>query len=58
MQKIIDVSELALNLNDFSSEISSTAFSNEIQQSVLRFSLIEDASKYSATFIEVKDKAS
>jgi len=56
-QKITDVSELSLKLNEFSSEIASIAFSNEIQQSILRFSLIEDASKYSQTFIEVKDKA-
>ena len=55
-QKITDVSELSLTLNEFSSEIASTAFSNEIHQSILRFSLIEDASTYSPTFIEVKEK--
>ena len=54
--KITDVSELSLSLNEFSSEISATAFSDEIKQSILRFSLIVEASKYSPTIIEVKDR--
>lgn len=55
-EKISSVSDLSLSLNESSSEIAATAFSNEIKQSLLRFSLIEEASNYSPTFIEVKDK--
>jgi hypothetical protein len=54
--KITDVSELSLSLNEFSSEISATAFSDEIKQSILRFSLMVEASKYSPTIIEVKNR--
>jgi hypothetical protein len=53
---ITDVSDLSLSLNEFSSEISASAFSTEIKQSILRFSLIVEASKYSPTTIEVKDR--
>ena len=54
--KITDVSELSLSLNEFSSEISAAAFSDEIKQSILRFSLMVEASRYSSTIIEVKNR--
>jgi hypothetical protein len=56
-QKILDVSELKLTMNELTSDISKSAFEREIKQSLLQFNLIEEASTYSHTFIEVKNKS-
>ena len=55
-QKITDVSELKLSMNELTSEISKVAFENEIKRSIHQFDLISESAKYSYTFIEVKDR--
>jgi hypothetical protein len=54
--KIRDVAELSNTMGELSTEFATEAFSNEITQSIKRFDLIEDASKFSDTHIEVKPK--
>ena len=55
-EKISDTSELAITLNEVPAGVGVAAFEHEIKQTLLRFSLIEESSKYSPTFIEVKPK--
>jgi hypothetical protein len=43
-------------MNEVTSNISITAFENEIKRAILQFDLIKESSQYSYTFIEVKDK--
>ena len=55
-EKITDVADLKLKMNEVTSNISVTAFESEIKRSLLQFDLIKESSQYSYTFIEVKDK--
>ncbi len=55
-EKISDVSDLKLKMNEVTSNISITAFENEIKRTLHQFDLIKESSQYSHTFIEVKDK--
>ena len=54
--KIEDVADLKLVMNELGSDISKNAFEREIKESLLQFDLIRESSKYSATFINVEDK--
>lgn len=55
-QKISDVCELKLSMQEITSDISKDAFEREIKQTLLQFNLIEEASTYNRTFIEIKNK--
>jgi hypothetical protein len=55
-EKITDVADLKLKMNEVTSSISITAFENEIKRAILQFDLIKESSQYSYTFIDVKDK--
>ena len=55
-EKITDVADLKLKMNEVTSNISVTAFENEIKRCLLQFDLIKESSQYSYTLIEVKDK--
>ena len=54
--KIEDVADLKLVMNELGSDISKNAFEREIKESLLQFDLIRESSKYSATFINIRDK--
>ena len=54
--KIEDIADLKLVMNELGSDISKNAFEREIQESLLQFDLIRESSKYSATFINIGDK--
>jgi hypothetical protein len=43
-------------MNEVPAGVGVTAFEHEINQTMLRFSLIADSANYSPTFIEVKPK--
>ena len=53
--KITDVAELKVE-HELASNISITSFQNEVAQSLRYFDLYKQASTYSHTYIEVKDK--
>jgi hypothetical protein len=55
-EKVADVADLKISMNELTSEISKSAFETEIKQALLQFNLIKDSSLYSPTFIEVKPK--
>ena len=55
-ETITGLSELSLTMNELSEGIASNTFQNEIQQSILRFSLIRESANYSPTHLEVKVK--
>jgi hypothetical protein len=55
-EKITDVADLKLKMNEVTSNISVAAFESEIKRCLLQFDLIKESSQYSYTFIEVKDK--
>lgn len=55
-EKITDVSDLKIRMNEISSDISKNAFENEIRRSIQQFDLIRESAKYSYTFIEVAEK--
>ena len=55
-ETITSTSELTLSMNEVPAGVGVTAFEHEINQTMLRFSLIADSSNYSPTFIEVKPK--
>jgi hypothetical protein len=55
-ESIISTSELEMRMSERTSGVEVEAFEQEIQQTILRFSLIRDSSNYSPTFIEVKSK--
>ena len=55
-EKITDVADLKLKMNEFTSNISIAAFENEIKRVTLQFDLIKESSQYSYTFIDVKNK--
>jgi hypothetical protein len=55
-EKITSTAELTLSLKEVASGVGVEAFEQEIQQTLLRFSLIEESAIYSPTFIEVKSK--
>ena len=53
---IASTSELAISLNEIPAGVGVEAFEKEINQTILRFSLIKESSNYASTFIEVKPK--
>ena len=53
--KITDVAELKVK-HELASNISITSFQNEVAQTLRYFDLYKQASTYSHTYIEVKDK--
>lgn len=55
-EKAKDTAELSIKINELTTEFAAQAFEKEINQSIRQFELIEEASKYSDTFIEVKRK--
>jgi hypothetical protein len=55
-ETIASTSELALSMKEVAAGVGVEAFEQEIQQTILRFSLIKESSNYSPTFIEVKPK--
>ena len=55
-ETITSTSELALSMNEVPAGVGVTAFEHDINQTMLRFSLIADSAYYSPTFIEVKPK--
>ena len=55
-ETITSTSELTLSMNEVPAGVGVTAFEHEINQTMLRFSLIADSANYSPTFIEVKPK--
>jgi hypothetical protein len=48
-EKITDVADLKLKMNEVTSNISITAFENEIKRSLLQFDLIKESSQYSCS---------
>lgn len=54
--KIEDLADLKLVMNELGSDISKNAFEREIKESLLQFDLIKESSQYSSTFISVDDK--
>ena len=54
--KIQDVAELSNTMGELSTDFATEAFNNEITQSIKKLDLIEDATKFSDTYIEVKVK--
>jgi hypothetical protein len=55
-ETIESTSELAIRMKEVPAGVGVDAFEQEIQQTILRFSLIKESSKYTHTFIEVKSK--
>lgn len=55
-EKITSTSELAISMKEVPAGVGVDAFKQEIEQTILRFSLIKESSNYSPTFIEVKSK--
>jgi hypothetical protein len=55
-EAITSTAELTLSMNEVPAGVGVSAFEHEINQTMLRFSLIKDSSKYASTFIEVKPK--
>jgi transcription termination factor NusB len=55
-ETITSTSELAISMKEVPAGVGVDAFEQEIQQTILRLSLIKESSKYSHTFIEVKSK--
>ena len=55
-EKITSTSELAISMKEVPVGVGVDAFEQEIEQTILRFSLIKESSNYSPTFIEVKSK--
>lgn len=50
-EKINDTSQLSVQMKELSTDFAADAFQREIHQAILKFSLIEEASKYSPTRI-------
>lgn len=55
-EKITDIADLKLKMNEVTSNISITSFEKEIKRAILQFDLIKESAQYSYTFIDVKDK--
>ena len=55
-EKITDVADLQLKMNEVTSTISIAAFEKEIKRALVQFDLMKESSQYSYTFIDVKDK--
>lgn len=55
-ETITSTSELAISMNEVPAGVGVDAFEQEIQQTILRFSLIKESSNYSSTFIKVQPK--
>jgi hypothetical protein len=51
-----DVAELSNTMGELTTDFATEAFNNEITQSIKKLDLIEDATKFSDTYIEVKVK--
>jgi hypothetical protein len=60
IQKIIektnDVAELSVKMGELRTDFAVEAFKKEINQSIKLFALMEESSKYSDTYIEIKKK--
>jgi hypothetical protein len=56
-EKIIGTTELSVSLRELSSSVAIETLQKEIDQYILRFSLITDAAKHLETYIEVKSKS-
>ena len=54
--KITDIAELSIKMGELSTNPEIDAFNSAIKQSLQQFALIEEASKYCASRIEVKHK--
>ena len=54
--KIDDVADLKIAMNELTSSVSKNAFELEIKGSLQQFDLIRESSKYSTTFINISDK--
>ncbi len=51
---ILDTSELSQEMGEVPNDLERSIFQGEIEQCILRFSLIEESSRYSDTKIEVR----